>query len=292
MNSKKEATHRLHVKILCAVFGKDIVNVRTCESWFSKFHSGDLSLQESVRSGRPSKIYNDVLRSMLENYSHLTSQEIAEEFGIHHTTVGDHIKSHGFVLKQSVWVPHELTEKDLSDRVGMCLSHLIRHNVEPFSDKLTGDEKWIPYENIKRKNLTSNLEHHQQQFQKKVSINEKYCFVCSGTGKVHYQKKKKRPELASRKGIVFHHDNARSHTAMEILGHPPYSPDIALSDYYLFRSLQNYLTEKKFKSFESVSKAVADYFNSKDENFYKMGIYMLPERWQQVVTNNGAYIID
>ncbi|GFS72098.1 histone-lysine N-methyltransferase SETMAR [Trichonephila clavipes] len=120
MNSKKEATHRLHVKILCAVFGKDIVNVRTCERWFSKFHSGDLSLQESVRSGRPSKIYNDVLRSMLENYSHLTSQEIAEEFGIHHTTVGDHIKSHGFVLKQSVWVPHELTEKDLSDRVGMC----------------------------------------------------------------------------------------------------------------------------------------------------------------------------
>ncbi|GFV38265.1 mariner Mos1 transposase [Trichonephila clavipes] len=34
----------------------------------------------------------------------------------------------------------------------MCSSHPIRHNVEPFFDKLiTGDEKWIPYENIKRK---------------------------------------------------------------------------------------------------------------------------------------------
>ncbi|GFV42526.1 histone-lysine N-methyltransferase SETMAR [Trichonephila clavipes] len=31
----------------------------------------------------------------------------------------------------------------------------------------------------------------------------------------------------------------------EVLGHPPYSPDIAPSDYYLFRSLQNYLTGKK-----------------------------------------------
>ncbi|GFV58199.1 mariner Mos1 transposase [Trichonephila clavipes] len=69
----------------------------------------------------------------------------------------------------------------------------------------------------------------------------------------------------------------------EVLGHKPYSPDIVPSDYYLFRSLQNYLTEKKFKSFESVSKAVADYFNSKDKNFYKIRIYMLPERWQQVV---------
>ncbi|GFU27077.1 mariner Mos1 transposase [Trichonephila clavipes] len=67
--------------------------------------------------------------------------------------------------------------------------------------------------------------------------------------------KQKRPALAFRKGIVFHHDNARPHTAMviqqklnalgwEVLGHPPYSPDIAPSDYYLFRSLQNYLTRK------------------------------------------------
>ncbi|XP_015911681.1 histone-lysine N-methyltransferase SETMAR-like [Parasteatoda tepidariorum] len=119
-------------KNLCAVFGKDIVNVCTCQRWFSKFRSGDLSLKESDRSGRPSKIDNDVLRSMLENNPHLTSREIAEEFGIHHTTVGDHIKSLGLVLKQSVCVPHELTEKNLSHRVRMCSSHLIRHNVELF----------------------------------------------------------------------------------------------------------------------------------------------------------------
>ncbi|GFW68365.1 histone-lysine N-methyltransferase SETMAR [Trichonephila clavipes] len=170
---------------LFAVFGKDIVNVRTCQRLFNKFRSGDLSLQESDRSERPSKIDNVALRSMLENNPHLTSREIAEEFGIHHTAVGDHIKSLGFVLKQSVWVQHELTEKNLSDRVRICSSYLIRHNVEPFLDKLiTGDEKWILYENIKRKNLTANQEHHQQQFQNQVSINEKYCFVWGGTGKV------------------------------------------------------------------------------------------------------------
>ncbi|GFV11101.1 histone-lysine N-methyltransferase SETMAR [Trichonephila clavipes] len=149
-----------------------------CRRRFSKFRSGDLSLQESDRSGRPSKIDNDVSRSMLRNSPHLTSQEIAEEFGIHHTTVGDHIKSLGY--------------------------------------------------------------------------------------------QRKMPALASRKGIEFHHDNARRHTAVvtqqklnalgwEVLGHTPYSPDIAPSDSYLLTPLQNYLTRKKFKSFESVSKAVADY---------------------------------
>ncbi|GFV27234.1 histone-lysine N-methyltransferase SETMAR [Trichonephila clavipes] len=78
---------------------------------------------------------------------------------------------------------------------------------------------------------------------------------CNELDKLNAAIKEKRPALASRKGIVFHHENARPHTAMvtqqklnalgwEVLDHPPYSPDIAPSDYSMFRSLQNYLTEK------------------------------------------------
>ncbi|GFT82972.1 mariner Mos1 transposase [Trichonephila clavipes] len=79
--------------------------------------------------------------------------------------------------------------------------------------------------------------------------------VLQSLDKLNAAIKEKRPALASRKGIVVHHDNARPHTPMvtqqklnalgcKFLGHPPYSSDIAPSDYYLFKSLQNYLTEK------------------------------------------------
>ncbi|GFU53286.1 mariner Mos1 transposase [Trichonephila clavipes] len=49
------------------------------------------------------------------------------------------------------------------------------------------------------------------------------------------------------KGVRFHHDNARPHTAnrttalverfgWEMVSHPPYSPDLAPSDFHLFPS--------------------------------------------------------
>ena len=61
--------------------------------------------------------------------------------------------------------------------------------------------------------------------------------------------KEKRPELETRKDVIFHQDNARPHTSLvtrkkllelgwEVMPLPPYSPDLAPSDYHLFRSLQ------------------------------------------------------
>ncbi|GFW40032.1 histone-lysine N-methyltransferase SETMAR [Trichonephila clavipes] len=71
----------------------------------------------------------------------------------------------------------------------------------------------------------------------------------------------KRSELANRRGVVFHQDNARPHTSVvtrqnlwelrwEVLMHPPYSPDLAPSDYHLFLALQNFLSDIKLGSRE------------------------------------------
>ena len=75
--------------------------------------------------------------------------------------------------------------------------------------------------------------------------------------------KEKRPELVNRKGVIFHYDNATPHTSLttrqkllrlswEVMLHPPYSPDLAPLDYYLFRSLQNSLNGKSFNDEEAV----------------------------------------
>lgn len=64
-------------------------------------------------------------------------------------------------------------------------------------------------------------------------------------------KDKKAPELANRKGIVFHNNNARPYTSLltctkllelgwEVMSHSPYSPYLVPSDFNLFRILQNF----------------------------------------------------
>ncbi|KOX72601.1 Histone-lysine N-methyltransferase SETMAR, partial [Melipona quadrifasciata] len=106
----------------------------------------------------------------------------------------------------------------------------------------------------------------------------------------------KRLELANRRG-----DNARPHVALsvrqkllqfdwDVLPYPPYSPDLAPSDYYLFLSLKNSLRGKSFKSISEIKTHLDEYFTSKVKQFWKEGIMRLPERWKKVIEQNGSYI--
>ena len=75
----------------------------------------------------------------------------------------------------------------------------------------------------------------------------------------------------------------------EVLPHLVYSPDLAPSDYHLFRSMQHALTDTHFSSYNEVQKRVDEWFASKDTAFYRRGIVLLPERWEKVVENEGNY---
>ena len=93
--------------------------------------------------------------------------------------------------------------------------------------------------------------------------------------KLDKEMNEKRPELATRKGVIFHQDNTRPHTSSvtrkkllelgwKVMPHPPYSPDPAPSDYHLFRSLQNHLNGKTFDSNETVKNDFIQFFASKN----------------------------
>ena len=99
----------------------------------------------------------------------------------------------------------------------------------------------------------------------------------------------------------FLHDNAPVHTAgvtldalknscFKPIHHPPYSPDLAPSDYYLFRHLKKFLRGTWFGSTEELKMTVTQWLNGRDSQFWRAAFDELPVRWRKCVTNGGDYI--
>ena len=73
----------------------------------------------------------------------------------------------------------------------------------------------------------------------------------------------------------------------ELLLQPPYSPDLAPSDYWLFTDLKRMFPGKRFGSNEDIITEIEVYFETKDKSFYKKGIELLEKRWNQCIHLEG-----
>ena len=88
------------------------------------------------------------------------------------------------------------------------------------------------------------------------------------------------------KGVLFHQDNAPVHKSViamaaihdcgfKLIEHPPYSPDLAPSDFHLFPKLKTAISSTHFQSDDDVIHAVDDFLNSQEKDFFKSGIEAL-----------------
>ena len=190
---------------------------------------------------------------------------------------------------------------------------------------ITGDEKWCLYVNHTRKRqwvdtqeqpkLKPKAELHQKKVMLSVwwgvrgiyhwELLPENTIITAGVYTEQLQRlaakvDQLRPKLDR---VLLLHDNARPHVARttqlkilrfgwEVLPHAPYSPDLAPSDYHIFRSLSNYLAKKKFHQRRDLERDLETFFQSLPADFWARGIRSLPERWRHVVDNDGAYILD
>ena len=101
--------------------------------------------------------------------------------------------------------------------------------------------------------------------------------------------------------VLLHHDNAPVHMSakpqapirqcgFQQLSHPPYSPDLAPSDYFLFRVMKKFLRGKRFSSDEEVKEAVTTWFEEQSKIFFSRGIKSLQQKLAKCIELLGDYI--
>ena len=101
--------------------------------------------------------------------------------------------------------------------------------------------------------------------------------------------------------LLLQRDNARVHTCKiavdaverngyELIPHPAYSPDLAPSDFSLFPNLKKDIRGCHFRSDEEVVRAVEEWINGKDPDFFSSGLMALEHRWSKFTTLEGNYI--
>jgi len=66
-------------------------------------------------------------------------------------------------------------------------------------------------------------------------------------------------------------------TGWEVFTHPPYSPDLAQSDFHLFGPLKESLAGIKFENDDVMKQHVLKFLHSTDKDFYAAGFTRLVE---------------
>lgn len=112
--------------------------------------------------------------------------------------------------------------------------------------------------------------------------------------------RKKRPEMWKSGDWILQHDGASSHVSaktrdymeknkVNTLPHPPYSPDLAPCDFFLFPTLKKNLSGTKFDSVEEIREASAAALKQLPVGAFQQSFQELRQRWVKAMSSGGAY---
>lgn len=257
-------------------------------------------------------------------------RRLSAELGCSKSSVSLHLKALGKVNRRCREVPHALTKEQENKRVEICRKLLQNLLDERYIKRIiTCDEKWIFFNNPDKSNQwlnrgeTAQCVPKRDRFEKKVML----CVFWNYERIIHFElipdgrtitselycEQLERmyqalvmfyPALVNRKRALLQQDNARPHTSaitqekikfldgIELLPHPAYSPDLAPSDYHLFRSMAHFLRGRRFVNINDVENGCHEFFDSKSPQWYRKGIEQLANRWIKTIEHEGIYFSD
>ncbi|KAG5314668.1 MOS1T transposase, partial [Pseudoatta argentina] len=287
-------------------YGDKGMNRTSVFKWCREFKNGRTSVHDDQRSGRPSILTDDIVENIenaLRDDRRLPVDELSAMFPqIARSLLRETItETLGYRKLSARWVPKQLTDQhkdwfrrfknndfqlEDKERSGAPkkfqeLGKILQVDESTVSKRLKGlgmiqkQGHWVPYEL-----LLLCIWWDQQGVIHGGSLSTSIDAFDSSLKRKRHDK------------VILLHDNARPHVVKrvktyletlkwEVLPHPPYSPDIAPSNFHLFRSITHGLADRRFHSYEEAQKWIDSWIASTDMSFFRRGIHVLPERWEK-----------
>lgn len=193
---------------------------------------------------------------------------------------------------------------------------------------ITGDETWVYGYDVETKTQSSQWKlpneprpKKARQVRSNVKVLLTVFFDCNGVvhheflprgktvNKEYYIQvlrrlreaiRRKRPELWRNNNWLLHHDNAPPHTALVIrefltkhsttvMPQPPYSPDMAPCDFFLFPKLKRPLKGQRFSTIEEIKEESLKVLNAIPKTEFQKCFEDWKKRWHKCIISEGEY---
>lgn len=239
-NAAKEISDRLK-----NVYGDSALSYASVKRWVTHFKSGDSSITDKPRSGRPSTAVIEENRVLVDELirgdRRITVREIVEKIGTGHNAAQNIIRELGYSKVCARWIPRQLTDELKRSRREICAELLERYRMEGdqfMNSIVTGDESWAHHYEPETKRQSMQWHHLGSPSPKKFKCSpsagkvmmtvfwdhrgvifidflpkgktvnsDRYCDTLQ---KLARAIRVKRPSMQK---VILHHDNARPHTA-------------------------------------------------------------------------------
>jgi transposase len=141
------------------------------------------------------------------------------------------------------------------------------------------------------------LVHHEFLLQRQTMNQTVYITVLQ---RLRDAVRRKRPHRLSSGTCLLHHDNAPCHAALSVreflakhsipvVPHPPYLPDLAPYDFFLFPRLKSTLKGKRFQDVAEIQLNTTRQLQAIPKQAYQTCIEKWKDRWNRRMQSGGSY---
>lgn len=270
----------------------------------------------------------NIIEDLIHDDPHITIESIQQVVPISIGSIENILHNEIFVRKVCAkWVPHVLTDENKQKRVEIS-KQLLRYFDNGFKNIITGDETWLHFFTVSSKEANKvwiNQEENRPQITRTAQNSKKrmFCIFFSVNGIVssiviekgqtvtgdYYSNIvlpsmfKKFKEISNRstvRNVMLHHDNAAPHKSkivtkylheerVVLLPHPPYSPDLAPCDFFLFPKIKKELGGMRFERIQELARAVISITNNISQEDYFNCFQDWRRRLRRCIEVKGEY---